>query len=104
MSKSNGKDTEIPKPPRRGRNFEEAKRLAPEWLLYYLATHTKEEVAERLTTYEPGVPHRWFGRQVAPITKEEVLAFWNGGPDIEPRYLDVPQLETVDSAEIKEPK
>lgn len=56
-------------------------------------------MAERLTTYTPGVPHLLFGRPVAPITKEELLAFWNGGLDIEPRYLDEPTpAEPVEAA------
>lgn len=76
------------KPIPRARTFREAMRLAPEILRRDIETLSKEEMAEKLTTYEPGIPHYWFGRPVAPITKEELLAFWNGGPDIEPRYLD----------------
>lgn len=56
-----------------------------------IATMSKEELAEKLTTYEPGVPHFWFGRPVEPITKEELLAYWNGGPEPQMRYKDVPQ-------------
>ena len=68
--------------------FREACRRAPEIFRQYLETHTKEEIAEKLTTYEPGVPHYWFGRPVAPLTKEELLAHWNGGPEPEIHYLD----------------
>lgn len=68
--------------------LDEASRRAPELLREYIATHTKEELAERLTTYQPGIPHYWFGRPVAPLTKEDLLYHWNGGPEPEIRYLD----------------
>ena len=76
------------KPVRRDPNFNEGLHKATQHFIEQIKTLSKEEMAEKLTTYEPGVPHYWFGRPVAPITKEELLAFWNGGPDIEPRYLD----------------
>jgi 16S rRNA C967 or C1407 C5-methylase (RsmB/RsmF family) len=94
MSKSNGQK---PNSPRRGRTFEEAKRLAPEWLRYQFETHTKEEMAEKLTTYESGVPHYWFGCPVEPLTKEEFLDYWNGGPEPEIRCKDAPQGEPTKS-------
>ena len=84
-------------PRQRAHNFEEAKRLVPERLRNEFASHTKEEMAERLTAYEPGIPHTWFGRPVEPITKEELLAYWNGGPEPEIRYKDVPQSEPAES-------
>jgi hypothetical protein len=80
---------------RPARNLREAMSRVPERLREEFATHTKEEMAEKLTAYEPGVPHYWFGRPVAPITKEDLLAFWNGEADIEPRYLDVVEPEAA---------
>ena len=90
------------KPLPRARNFREAMRLAPELLRRDIETLSKEEMAEKLTTYEPGVPHYWFGRPVEPITKEELLAFWSGGPDIVPRYIDLPQIPTATPNETRE--
>ena len=62
-----------------------------------LKTMSKEELAERLTDYRPGVPHYWFGRPVEPITKEELLAYFNGGPEPPIRYKDedVPPADTA---------
>ena len=65
-------------------------RLGIESLKHDLATKTKEEMAEQLTSYIPGIEHRWFGRPVEPLTKEELLDHWNGGPEPELRYTDVP--------------
>lgn len=73
-------------PKRKARNFREAMRLAVEDIKHDVETLSKEELAERMTTYVPGVEHRWFGRPVEPITKEELLAYWNGGPEPEIRY------------------
>ena len=78
MSKPATKDVLRP-----ARSFEEAVRRAPEVLRYQIATMSKEELAEKLTTYEPGVPHYWFGRPVEPLTKEELLAHGNGGAESE---------------------
>lgn len=78
---------------RPARNLREAMRRAQESLRADIETFSKEELAEKLTTYEPGVPHYWFGRPVEPLTKEELLAYWNGGPEPEIRYKDVPQPE-----------
>jgi len=74
-------------PSRRSRTVHEALQMS----LEQMKEMNREELAERLTTYEPGVPHYWFGRPVEPITKEELLAFWNGGPEPEIRYKDVPE-------------
>ncbi|MBC7806957.1 MAG: hypothetical protein H7145_12490 [Akkermansiaceae bacterium] len=71
------------------RSLEELKKLS------------KEELAERMTTYVPGVEHRWFGRPVEPITKEELLAHWNGGPEPEIRYKDVPGASQAPTAAAK---
>lgn len=90
MSEKNG---EKPKRVRRPRNFTEALHLSTERFVEEVKSMSKEELAERLTTYEPGVPHFWFGRPVEPITKEELLAYWNGGPEPPIRYTDVPQAE-----------
>ena len=62
---------------------------------------TDEEVAEKLTAYKPGVPHRWFGRPVEPLTKEEVLAYMNGGPEPEIHYKDVPQFQQAEPETVR---
>ena len=79
-----------PRKRRKTRNFTEALHLAAESLREDFATLSKEELAAKLTNYVPGIEHRWFGRPVEPITKEELLAYWNGGPEPEIRYKDVP--------------
>jgi hypothetical protein len=83
-------ETQKPRRRRKARNFTEALHLVAESLREDFAKISKEELAERMTTYVPGVEHRWFGRPVEPITKEELLAHWNGGPEPEIRYKDVP--------------
>lgn len=93
MSKSTEKDVLRP-----ARSFAEASRRAPEVLRHQIATMTKEELAEKLTTYEPGVPHYWFGRPVEPITKEELLAYWNGGPEPQIHYKDEAATEEREKA------
>jgi hypothetical protein len=93
-------------PIRPARTFREAVRRAPEAWREQLESLSKEELAERLTTYEPGVPHYWFGRPVAPLTKEELLIHWNGGPEPEIRYLDelqeTPQGAALETAKATE--
>lgn len=80
---------------RRARSVHEALQMG----LEDLKKLSKEELAEKLTTYEPGVPHYWFGRPVEPITKEELLAHFNGGPEPPLRYKDVaPAASSASSA------
>lgn len=78
------------KPRRKARTVTEAITMAGEKLEHDFATLTKEQMAEKLTTYIPGIPHCWFGRPVEPLTAEELLEHWNGGPEPEIRYKDVP--------------
>ena len=86
---------------RPARSFQEAMRRAPEVLRQQLETMSKEELAEKLTTYEPRVPHYWFGRPVEPLTKEELLAHWNGGPEPEIRYKDEVPSKGSEKANIR---
>ena len=92
------KQKERPKKRRKARSFTEALHLAAESLREDFATMSKEELAAKLTNYVPGVEHRWFGCPVEPITKEELLAHWNGGPEPEIRYKDVPTASQAPAA------
>ncbi len=76
------------KRPRRARTVHQALQMGLESLKEDLKTMSKEELARRLTNYEPGIPHSWFGRPVEPITYEELLAHFNGGPEPPLRYID----------------
>lgn len=99
MSQKNGLHHEGAKPKRtpRPQNFTEALHSSTEHFLAEIKTMTREELAERMTAYEPGVPHYWFGRPVEPITKEELIAHWNGGPEPPIRYKDALATEAIAS-------
>ena len=90
-----------PKKRRKARSFSEALHLAAESLREDFANLSKEELAAKLTNYVPGVEHRWFGRPVEPITKEELLAHWNGGPEPEIRYKDVSSVSQTPTVAAK---
>ena len=51
---------------------------ATKLVVKFIKSMTREELAEFMTTYEPGVPHYWLGQPVEPITKEELLAAFSG--------------------------
>lgn len=91
------KSRTTPKRPRRARTVHEALQMGLESLKEDLKTMSKEELARRLTTYEPGIPHSWFGRPVEPITYEELLDHFNGGPEPPLRYKDAVASDAQDA-------